>query len=386
VTVMQTLNNIPEDYRLTRWFTPIYEAYSVKALPSRLDIPWRLRRCLNIVHRAAGRPLLSGSDVEYTLPVPKQKAGERPKAVVAFSGGKDCLAAAIRAEEDGYQPILLHVKGINMSLTSAYKHAEAIAKATGYPYKDIKINFTGKKEYNEHPLRNLLILCLMIDEGIKQGCRTYILGNVFEDDTSHANLDYDLSDGIDILRAFEFFMAGVIEGFTMKTYMCNNLQSFYTIWKRNKNLIPLLHTCCTPDFRKPMIRKHSIKKYGEAVLSQTGCGGCYKCATEYLFKKKFGMIGGTPVYDKRALELIQKFKSIHRGNFSFDKRLYNRYGGRDTDEVQVLCDRIGYYIGRLEYNPRLFKWFTRDAFGHRHYQTREEAQAVLEHFTKLYRL
>ena len=384
---MQTLNNIPTDYGVTRWFAPIYEAYSVKELPRRLNIPRRLRRCLNIVHRATKSPLLNGTDVECRpINLPHPKANERPKAIVAFSGGKDCLAAAIRAEADGYQPILIHVKGINMSLPSAHKHAEALAKKIGYPYKEVKINFTGKKEYNEHPLRNLLILCLLIDEGIKLGARTYVLGNVFEDDTSHANLDYDLSDGIDILRAFEYFIAGVIDGFKLKTYMCNTLQSFYTIWQRDSSLIPLLHTCCTPDFRKPMIRKHSVEKYGEAVLSRTGCGGCYKCATEYTYKKKFGMIKGTAVYDRRAMELINKFKAIHRGDFVFDKRQYNRYGGKDTTDVQVLCDRVGYYIGRLEYNARLFKWFTRDAFGHRHYQNREVAQAILERFVNMYKL
>lgn len=383
---MQTLNNIPEDYRLTRWFTPIYEAYSVKALPTRVDVPTRLRRVLNIVHRRLKCPPVAGLDKPFSLPIPKCFTSGRPPIFVAFSGGKDCLAAAIRAEEEGYAPTLVHIRGINMSLTSEWKHAQAIAKKIGYPYIEVKINFSGKKEYNEHPLRNLLILCLLVDEGLKRGCRTYSLGNIFEDDTSHANVDYDLSDGIDILRGFEFFLQGVIPRFSLKTFICNNLQSFYTIWRRDKEIIPLLTTCCTPDFRKPMIRKRNLEKYGEGVMSKTGCGGCYKCATEYLYKKKFGMIGGTAAYDRRAMELIQKFSAIHIDNFAFDRRRYNRYGGVDTDAVQVLCDRVGYYIGRLEYEPRLFKWFTRDAYGHRHYQTREEAESVLDRFKRIYRI
>ena len=135
-----------------------------------------------------------------------------------------------------------------------------------------------------------------------------------------------------------------------------------------------------------MIRQANVKKYGESVLSKTGCGGCYKCATEYMYKVKFGLIKASPAYDRRAMELIAKFKSIHKDNFAFDTRRYNRYGGTDTEEVQVLCDRIGYYIGRLEYDPKLFKWFTRDFYGHKHYRSREEAQAVLIRFVKLYKL
>nr|DAM65260.1 MAG TPA: putative subunit of tRNA(5-methylaminomethyl-2-thiouridylate) methyltransferase [Caudoviricetes sp.] len=385
---MQTLNNIPADSRLTRWFAPIYEAYSVKTFPARLDIPQRLRACLNIAHRAARLAPLSGKDKPLTLSMPRKgESGQGPKMFVAFSGGKDCLAAAIRAEQDGYEPTLVHIRGINMSLVSEHKHAQAIARAVGYPYIELKINFSGKKEFNEHPLRNLLILCLLIDEGVKQGCMTYSLGNIFEDATSHANIDYDLSDGIDMLRAWERFMKGIFSPeFKLKTYVCNNLQSYYTIWRRDKTLLPLLTTCCTPDFRKPMIRQANVKKYGESVLSKTGCGGCYKCATEYMYRVKFGLIKASPVYDRRAMELIAKFKSIHKDNFAFDTRRYNRYGGTDTEEVQVLCDRIGYYIGRLEYDPKLFKWFTRDFYGHKHYRSREEAQAVLVRFVKLYKL
>lgn len=56
---MQTLNNIPSDYRLTNYLKPFYEAYSVKALPSRLKADTRLARVLNIVNAKARKPLLS---------------------------------------------------------------------------------------------------------------------------------------------------------------------------------------------------------------------------------------------------------------------------------------------------------------------------------------
>ncbi|MBQ2189059.1 MAG: hypothetical protein II401_10960 [Bacteroidales bacterium] len=382
---MQTLNNIPSDFTLTRLITPIYEAYSVKDLPRCVNVPMRFRRMLDIVHRAAGKPLPEGGNSVWSLPY-KPDMSQRPKAFIAFSGGKDCLAAAIRAEQEGYDPTLFHIRGINMSLTSEYKHAKAIAEKIGYPYIEMKINFKGTKEYNEHPLRNILILSLMIDEGLKQGVTAYSLGNIFEYDTSHANIDYDLSDGIDILRSFSFFMQSLIPEFKLLCYIHDNLQSFYTVWKRDKALIPMLTTCCTPDFRKPMIRKHSLEKYGAAVLSETGCGGCYKCAREYLYKVKFGMISSSPAYTKRAMELIAKFDNIHIKNFSDGDRTLNRYGGRNTDEPQVLCDRIGYYIGRLQLDKRLFMWFSKNFYGHRHYETREEAETILKRFLTLYRL
>lgn len=67
-------------------------------------------------------------------------------------------------------------------------------------------------------------------------------------------------------------------------------------------------------------------------------------------------------------------------------RRFNRWGGRDTAEVQVLVDRVGYYIGTLEYDKKTCKWYTRDHFGSHHYLTREAAEAVCERFKQLYRI
>lgn len=49
-------------------------------------------------------------------------------------------------------------------------------------------------------------------------------------------------------------------------------------------------------------------------------------------------------------------------------------------------DPCGFYIGRLEYEPQVGKWFSRDFFGHQHYSTRERAEQVCKRFKSLYRL
>lgn len=76
----------------------------------------------------------------------------------------------------------------------------------------------------------------------------------------------------------------------------------------------------------------------------------------------------------------------YRKDFDFDHRKYNRWGGLYTPDVQVLCDRCGYYIGRLVFDAPSGKWFTHQAYGHRHWQNREEAEAVCQRFKSLYRL
>lgn len=119
-----------------------------------------------------------------------------------------------------------------------------------------------------------------------------------------------------------------------------------------------------------------------------GCGGCYKCADEYLYRLKFGFVRNSPAYVQKCMSAKAQFDIKYKGKDfkpAADRR-FNRWGGRDTAEVQVLVDRVGYYIGTLEYDKKTCKWYTRDHFGSHHYPTREAAEAVCERFKQLYRI
>ena len=134
---MQFLNNIPSDFKLTQYFKPFYELYSVKTLPTQLSVDRAFARILNIVNAKAKQPLLTlapdKSDNSLQFDFRHLSGCRGNKAFIAFSGGKDCLATAIRAEQDGYKPTLVYVSGVNKSLPSEKRHAYAVAQAIGYP-------------------------------------------------------------------------------------------------------------------------------------------------------------------------------------------------------------------------------------------------------------
>lgn len=384
---MQQLNNIPSDFRLTQYFKTFYELYSVKSLPNRVSTDTRLARVLNIVHAKAKQPLLTV--------IPDRFAASRPfgnvtakgrQCFVAFSGGKDCLATAIRAEYDGYAPTLVYVAGINKSLPSERRHAFAVAEAIGYPIIDVKINIRGNKEYNEHPLKNILILCLLVDIGTKHGATAFALGNIFEENSTHGSLDYDLSDSFDMIRAFNHFMKALLPDYRYLTYIHDNLQSFYTVYKRDRRLISLLSTCITPDYRKPMIHRHNAAKYGSDCVPEDHCGSCYKCADEYLFRRQFGMVRHNTAYVQKCMEVKAKFDHNYVMDVTFDHKQWNKYGGLNTKDVQVLCDRCGYYIGRLTYDRYLYRWYVYQCYGSRHYDSRAYADKICQRFKKIYHL
>ena len=387
---MQNLNNIPTDFTLTSFFKPFYELYSVKALPTTLTVDRAFGRVLNIVNQKAKQPLLTITPDNFRNTCKsvfgRLSEGGGNKAFIAFSGGKDCLATAIRAEEEGYSPTLVYVAGVNKSLPSERRHAFAVAQAIGYPIMEVKVNISGNKEYNEHPLKNILILCLLIDLGTKHGATAFGLGNIFEENSTHGSLDYDLSDSFDMLKAFNRFCQTIIPNYRYLTYIHDNMQSFYTVYRRDKSLIDLLSTCITPDYRKPMIHKANVKKYGSDCVPDDCCGSCYKCADLYLFRRAFGLVRHNAPYVQRCMEAKAKFDRNYVMDFDFDHKKYNRWGGRDTDDVQVLCDRCGYYIGRLTYDRKLFRWFVNDCFGSKHYPSRAIAEKVCIRFKQLYRL
>jgi hypothetical protein len=384
---MQFLNNIPSDFPLTQYFKTFYELYSVKTLPHRLTCDSRLARVLNIVHaKAKTAPLFADPDrFAESRPYGSRPVGGK-RCFVAFSGGKDCLATAIRAEQEGYNPTLVYIAGVNKSLPSERRHAFAVAEAAGYPIQEVKIVISGNKDYNEHPLKNLLILCLLIDLGTKQGATAFGLGNIFEENSAHGSLDYDLSDSFDMIKAFNHFVRGFLPTYQYLTYIHDNLQSFYTVYKHDKRLIPLLSTCIMPDYRKPMTHRANVKKYGSDCVPDDCCGSCYKCADYYLFRRAFGLVRHNPEYLKKCMEVKAKFDQNYVMDFAFDRKKHNRWGGDDTEDVQVLCDRCGFYVGRLVYDRQLFRWFVQDCYGSKHYPSRVIAEKICKRFKSLYKL
>ena len=86
------------------------------------------------------------------------------------------------------------------------------------------------------------------------------------------------------------------------------------------------------------------------------------------------------------MEAKAKFHQNNEIDEAFDRKQRKKYGGKDTEEVQVLCDRCGYYIGRLIYDRQLYRWFVYQCFGSKHYESRAYAEKVCKRFKQLYRL
>jgi len=105
-------------------------------------------------------------------PLQEAKVTVRPKdLLLAFSGSKDSLAAALLAGEAGYNVTLYHVAGVNPAFTkSELEHARCLAELLQMPlaFGELKLG-KSTKFYTEHPIKNHLILAMMVQYGFRSG-------------------------------------------------------------------------------------------------------------------------------------------------------------------------------------------------------------------------
>ena len=383
---MQELRNIPNDYRLTNYVKPFYEMFSDKRYPVTLNVDRRLGSILSLINKKAGKKqpeIIHDNRLRDTLSTPVRNLDKR-KIFVAFSGGKDCMATAIKAKENGFIPTLVYIGGVNKSLPSEHVCAIAAAKKSGFPLIELKLHIAGTKEYGDHPIKNILLLSMIIDEGLKHGCVNYSMGNLFEETADRGSLDFDFSDSWEMLRTFARLISVYIPGAKLHAFIHDNLQSFYTVYRFNKAILSTLSTCITPDFRRPMIQKANRAKYGVQLVPENRCGNCYKCADEYRFMQAFGLRPYNRAFMEHCKAANEKFDGNYPKDF-VDKTPgnWNRFGGKNTTELQVLCDRCGYYIGRLVYDSQLNKFFVDSFKGNHHFQSREYAESILNRYNQI---
>lgn len=381
---MQTISNIPADFHLTRHFSAIYSQYSEPAecWPAEVDAPFEIRRLLGTLHRRAGLPAPGGRCVDWELP---EVDCTGRKMVVGFSGGKDGLATALLARDKGLEPTLFFLEGLNRSVPSERRCAEAVAEAAGLPLVEWNLKVTGTKATPDHPLKNLLILCAMMDYGAGMGAAWYGLGCAFDENTDHENLEYDMSDSQDLIYPLMRFAQrkGYCAGF--KTWLFTTGHSYHVIYRHNPALLELVSTCVTPDYRKPNIYRANVRRYGEGLILQNRCGTCYKCAEEYVQRVRLGLVRCNQDYYIKSIRGRDAFKKNYIPDFPLDKGT-NTWGGANHAGVQVLSDRVGYFIGRLQLDGGLHKWFPDRFYGRRHWLDRAQAEAVLRRFVSLYKL
>lgn len=247
-------------------------------------------------------------------PVIQSDANDKTMIVV-FSGGKDSTATALYYKQHGYDVILYHALGLNVSYPDEWKRAEEIAEYLDMPLVKEKFTLEGKKDFIEHPLKNIIIVNGAINYAIKNNLPINIaVGNYTDDKASslEENPFYICGDDcIEMWQAYEYSMQDVIPGF--KVNLClENVQNTYEILTQDMKLFELTQSCLGPQRFRQWTHEKNESKYNIKLLNNR-CGSCWKCAYEYIWLTDHDLIEYNRDYYKHCLDVLVKE----------DKREYN---------------------------------------------------------------
>lgn len=265
---------------------------------------------------------LAFSDKQY-------KPLETPKfddnnIIVCFSGGKDSMATALYYKAHGYNVYLYHLKGINKVYNDEHKQAQIIAEKLGMPLIVGNISLSGRHDYIEHPLKNMIIANCALQYGIQAGISDKIAFGCFT--TAHLEDNpFDICGGdcVEMWQEYEHIIQIALPGFKMFECIENYHQSFGAL-KANPELLPFTISCMSPYRYRAYYKKRNEDKY-KINLPDNRCGSCWKCCAEYIYFTDNNIYEFNKEYYKHCLEVLYRNSKKEGVKFNNITDLWQEY-------------------------------------------------------------
>jgi len=274
----------------TSYLLYLYEKMSDRVFPQELEIPndaW----CdyVDSIYLATGQypPVKSVSD-RFELPVLDVRDDNRG-IMIGFSGGRDSTLCTTFLQELGYRPVLMKVKGVNKAYPGEVQAAQRVADKLNAELIIQEFAYSGKADYVENPVKNHLILAMMIQEMYERDIFRACLG-VFP-----VNLKYEdtrvegVSDNYERMKLLEKAIQYTFPRFRFVVCFEDRTKEFLYLVTRHRELMQDYQSCMTPDRYRKNLRKHVEEKYGIKV-AENMCLSCWKCCIDYLHLSVFGFI------------------------------------------------------------------------------------------------
>lgn len=266
---------VAEFLRLYTWADAEQPAQAAAVAPELQPVLDRIGAVLGYECKAVGRSVagaLAGTELDPS------------KAVVLFSGGKDCVAAALALKAQGMRPALLHVRKINgPSYGRELQSAAAVANLIGLPLRVVAPEIKGKRTFRENPTRNLLYAAIGAQFGAYFGAGSVCLGTLEIDAQNATNFACGLSDDPLLIEAAGKAMAAILPGARiLPPQHATNAAAYRRCWEHGHELLDAIGSCMTGPRAHGIARQANERKYG-LQLKPGRCGSCYKCAVELVF-------------------------------------------------------------------------------------------------------
>lgn len=273
-------------------------------LPEHIEAPEQLKSMVELVYLGVGQ---DPPNWRSSLPIPQTSIhAQENRVLVGFSGGKDSLAAAIQCKNIGLDPILFHVDGINRGYSIESDFAYLAAQKSGFDFSVEVVRGHKKSSFKENPVKDQLILAMMLDFGVRVGVKNYTMGIENTNKMAESNIQYNWSDSVEM---FEAFNSWVLSGFSAYNWFwCikNHSQSYRTIHDYNLDLLWSTTSCLMPTRFRDMRQHQTEKRFGVDV-EEGRCGMCWKCCVEYLNLLALHAISAEKINPEYARYCFERF-------------------------------------------------------------------------------
>lgn len=281
----------------------LYAATS--SLPLRAEyaapLPDTLHHYLALVYDAAEQPLNAdtGGPAAPWHPLPDNP----DECWVAFTGGKDSVAAALQAEADGMTPVLYHLAGLNRGMADEREHALQVAAARGWRIVIERVSASGKKQgVIELPTKNQVTALYMLNRMAAEGANRWTAGWHTTDAQHERGFGYDYSDGTEAIARFGAYLSERFPGHQYVGRLTTTTEAWAEV--AAAGLLRLVKGCVCPPRYKKRVREANVRKWGP--LLENRCGSCVKCAWEQQALEALGVSGPRPEYRAHLQQFIDR--------------------------------------------------------------------------------
>lgn len=236
--------------------------------------------------------------------------------VLGYSGGLDSTYQAIRLREMGYDVHLFHVKGLNVYENSnSTIAARECAKKLGMDYVEVSIKRTMKQAFPENPVKNQLIVAMMVDYCIENNYSIISLGDDKSRILDNVVLGVNLTDAKEMSDAFERFVNKFVN-IDFLSIDCS--ESKPTRLKKiiSNGLLDLFYSCVAHGRFNKYNHERVEKKFGISI-PKNNCGTCRKCAMQCLILHYYCGVEYPNEFVKTCWNTLKK------SSFAVNKDLFN---------------------------------------------------------------
>ena len=275
------------DVRTTQIVFDLYENFNKEIFDTDVYCPLCLKEMVDCVYKAHGQKYehfhINEWDTNY-VDEPDFK-----KVCLGFSAGLDSMYQAFVLRDKGFDVTLFHVKGINTYENGqGTKYSKVFADKFGFDYVEATIQKTKDKTdkykqfWPENPIKNQLILAMMIDWCMENNCVLLSMGDDFDLSVDDAVVGVNLTDSREITQSFLKGVDDIAYGFGFIEIEKGNNKAHRLKLLKEKGALDDYYSCVLPGRFNKTRHNGNVVKFG-VKLPSNNCGcSCRKCAMHNL--------------------------------------------------------------------------------------------------------